>query len=42
MSEDKQKSFERKKKRYRAVYKKEVPFRETPLTRQKKRKCKRR
>jgi hypothetical protein len=38
----KQEAFERKKKRYRAVYKKDVPFRETPLTLHKDRKTKKR
>jgi hypothetical protein len=28
MTDDKQQSFERKKKKYRAVYRKEIPYRE--------------
>ena len=37
---EKQELFERKKKQYRAVYKKGVQFRETPLSRQRKRRKK--
>jgi hypothetical protein len=38
MQEEKQEFFERKKKRHRTVYKREAPYRETPLTRRRSRK----